>query len=173
LWTGFGFNGQTDIFADDGSFDFNCSCTMVDATGITIDGLPMFFGITQGTAHWTGPEAFETWMENPSIIPEILIIGTGTPEARSVNSQGSLSGVGERYSAMAWDLSVHSVTEAGQIRCTTGEMTAKIRDEVDLSWFELEFAVDEHCQACTETESGESACADLTSVVDWEESPWR
>ncbi|GDX78700.1 hypothetical protein LBMAG42_05110 [Deltaproteobacteria bacterium] len=172
-WTGRGFNGQTDIYSDDGTLDFNCSCTMIDVTGDADDGGHWFLGVTSGTAHWTGPEGVGTWMDDPAVVPELQIVVNELGDQRSLHAGGTLSGYGSRYTSMSWQLGMDATRAGGGWGCSSGATLAvSFRDDTDSDWSTLDFTVDSACGACATTESEESVCVNLAPLLEFEGSPW-
>jgi hypothetical protein len=172
-WTGRGFNGQTDIYSDDGTLDFNCSCTMIDVSGEADDGGHWFLGVTSGTAHWTGPEGVGTWMDDPAVVPELQIVVNELGAQRSLHAGGTLSGYGTRYTSISWQLWVDATKAGDGWVCAPGaELGVSFRDDTDSHWSDLDFTVDAACAACATTEGGEVVCVDLVPLLQFEGSPW-
>lgn len=172
-WTGYGFNGQTDIYSDDGLLDFNCSCTMVEVTGVAPDRTQWFFGITSGTAHWTGPEGQGTWMEDPAIVPELQLTIRDEGTHRSVRAGGTLSGVGERYTSMGWQLTLDGSRGIPVWDCSPeGSLAVTYRDDADSSWGLMDLQVEPDCTACGDAPGGEEICVNLVPLLDYSGSPW-
>lgn len=163
LWSGHAFNGQTDIYSEDGRLDFNCSCTMVNLTGTDAAGAQWFLGNTEGVAHWTGPAGVGSWMDDPAVNPSLQIGATVESDQKSVSSAGTLSGVGERYRAMGWDL--HLTTDGERYE---GELSLDYRDDRDARWATLDFEVDAEGQAC-----GGDVCLDLRPMLEFRSFPWE
>lgn len=176
LWTGYGFNGQTDIFSTDGGLDFNCSCTMVDIVGTDSDGTAWFFGVTQGPAHYTGPEGEGSWMEDAGIDPAISVTVSDGDGARSVELSSASSGIGERYDAVNFTLMGLAGHGGGTWNCAPDALTMTIayRDSEDASWWSMSLTSrDSSCALCGDAPNGEELCLDPhVALLDWEISPW-
>lgn len=175
-WTGYGFNGQTDIFSRDGELDFNCSCTMVDLVGRDSAGNSVFLGLTQGPAHYTGPEGVGSWMDDAGIDPEISVLMTDAPGYREFAVQSITSGVGSRFDAVEFSLSgiAGRLGEDWDCAADSGELIVEFRDSVDAVWHSLTLTtVDSTCALCGSLEGGERVCLDpRMALLAWEGSPW-
>jgi hypothetical protein len=174
LYTGYGFNGQTDIYSTDGRLDFNCSCTMVEVNGVDRDGSKIFFGYTQGPAHYTGPEGVGTWMDQPAIDPELSWTVKERDGVRSIDSAGKLSGVGGRYDAVHWRITGLSKWIEDRYRCVSGGISAEftVRDSETLLWEEFSLSSTPECTLCGSIEGVGEVCVEPTVFFDWEDNPW-
>ncbi len=173
LWTGRGYNGQTDIFSLAGPMDYNCSCTMISATAEYDESTHLFLGVTQGTAHWTAEGAEGTWLQDAGFVPDFLLTTVERGTGHGVEARGTLSGVGERYTAALFDLTLQGDNRFGSWSCGEGNQVEwKVRDSSDSSWATFTMGVDEACGACGVEVGFEEVCIDLVPLLDWEGEPW-
>ena len=175
-WTGYGFNGQTDIYSTDGTVDFNCSCTMVDIVGSDPQGNSLFFGMAQGPAHYTGPEGSGTWMDDPGIDPAMSLTVTDTAEYRQFQLISTTSGIGGRYDAVELVMDGIAGKRDGDWDCAadSAKFTVDYRDSVDAVWHSVSLTTaDASCSLCGTLDNGETVCLDPRyALLDWEVSPW-
>lgn len=176
LWSGYGFNGQTDVYGVNGDPDFNCSCTMIDIVGSDSDGAAWFFGITQGPAHYTGPEGQGSWMDDPGIDPALSITVTDDGRLRRFQIFSTTSGLGERYDAAELSVVGAAGRGGGNWNCAPDALTLDIdyRDSQDATWSSISLTTyDSSCELCGTASNGEAVCLDpRAALLDWDGSPW-
>jgi hypothetical protein len=173
LWTGMGFNGQTDIFSEDGLVDFNCSCTMVSAHAIDPDsGTRYAINVASGISHWTGDADEGSWMESSDVVPDVHLSARDSPRERRIEGWGAVSGLGERWSAFTYEFDLQiSVSDPSE--CVAALLpTFTVRHSDTGEWFELALAQGEGCSYCAELHDQE-VCVDMSGLLNWGELPWR
>ena len=171
-YTGKGLRGQTDIFSADGSADFNCSCTAIQAEGHHEDGRQAWHTVADGPTHWDGSAAEGTWMEEgiqSGLEAHWIRFPTGRVE---FYASGSLEGFYDRFSAGEAGLRVDRDPTMGS--CVM-QGYLRIRDIETARWYE--FAVNQAdgdltCSTCVEDEELGSVCLNFQDLVDFEEKPW-
>lgn len=171
-WTGAAFNGQTDIYDLAGTFDFNCSCNMMDAWAVGDDGSTHFKSYTSGTSHWTGAEAVGSYMDDPAIVPDLTLDFIQSPTNVTVITSGTVTGYADRYGTAGLSL-VFNSARGETPTCLGAEAgTIKVRDAESVQWISFYASFTENCLACGEIETGETVCVDLSPLIDWESTPW-
>ncbi|MDP2315715.1 MAG: hypothetical protein Q8P41_22650 [Pseudomonadota bacterium] len=152
------------------------------ATG---EGYVYFSSVIAGAFSWDGPEAAGTWLET-GVSPDITLLGYVVPESGNyVSIDGGLSGLGGELDTVVFDAVVlFDFGDAGSPCPTEPSGVVSVRDS-DGDWYDVVFdgpseygeAVDaELCDGCGSAwfrgEPLGEVCADFTSLLDWEASPW-
>jgi hypothetical protein len=177
LFDGAGIRGQTDIFSDDGTKDFNCSCIAMHGQGTAEDGRVASFSLTDGPAHWFGGAQEGTWLQASSR-PSLWMWFETNPNnvRRIVRIAGGVTVLGQRYGAVRVALELKRQRDRPESCLLSNEstFTLDLRDATTATWHALVFdmsGAEDDCIACAPTDGG-PLCVNLSGLLDPETAPW-
>jgi hypothetical protein len=184
------YDGQTvygvaEIVTPDGyTYEAGGSAQNLVATG---PGYTYFSSVIAGSFAWDGPEAAGTWLET-GVSPDITLLGYVIPESGNyIMLDGGLSGLGGDLDTVVFDAVVlfDFAGPSGSPCPTEPGGVVSVRDGVG-NWYDvvfdgpseygLEMSDPALCDGCGSAwfrgEPIGEVCADFTSLLDWEVSPW-
>lgn len=163
-WDIEGISGQGDVFAWDGSFDFDCACTAIQAVG-EVEGDPMYATSLAGIAGWEpASDLADTWLDGTLRVEGTLAF-SDEDDGRRAWIDGVFTDLEAGYALELHALwlrdaagKCHDVEEAATVSFWTREVGV---------WTDVTLALAEDCMACV----GED-CLAITPLYEWEERPW-
>jgi hypothetical protein len=181
-WDLTAISGAATIRDPDG-YAFHLGGNIYDGTGTNPDGARLWVSQVAGGFVWEAPQAAGTWLAQPSA-PSMLLYAVqydlGGPQ-NYLYLTGSVEGLSAATSAVRFDEVAIGSTALG-LACSAEPMgTVSVRDARG-AWWDVRFDIDEggrltgECDGCGGVFTGETyhgeVCADFSSMLDWEETPW-
>ncbi len=171
-WTGVGMQGQTDIYDEAETFDFNCSCTAAMAIGVGEEHQIAYRSLINGPTHYDALEGGGGWWDE-GILSETQTtfwVDTKKDEVELVAS-GTFSRMHERYDTVGFQ--VRARWGRRDDRCLLlSQGTLRVRDAATGVVFDGRLDSADDCTWCVTTGDLEGLCVDGRGVFDWDETPW-
>lgn len=188
----FGDGSSWDLIAISGSatirdpegYTFHLGGGIYDGTGSNDDGARLWVSQVAGGFWWDHPQGAGSWMDTPSS-PSILLYAiqydVGANVGNYVYLSGSVADLSEAATAVRFDDIALGDVSLGLACAAEPTGTLSVRDDAGV-WWDVKFDYDDRgrltgdCDGCGGVWTGDTyhgdVCADFSSLIDWEASPW-
>lgn len=169
-FTGAAMRGQVDVFDEDGTLDFNCSCTALEAAHTTDAGVRHALSYVDGPVHWEAPQAPAAWFDGGRLAQLYVHTERAPDGGTAVFARGALTGFTDAHgSAQVWMELRTTPTDAA--RCWVDRLDFTLRTPSGARTQVSFGAADAACVSCADLD-GERICVDLSAYADSAELPW-
>jgi hypothetical protein len=153
--------------------------TLVSGTGNS--GEQANVSILEGWSSWGDPSVSDSWIYNDVMNPNLRIRTERKGEARELQVEGGVSGLGGVYDAIYLD-DIELKNAASGASCSKEPSSAIWLRAAGGEWFQIRFDINEQgivtgdCDGCGRVvyrlEDVGTFCFDFDTMLDWGELPW-